>query len=184
MKVLRKTCLLMLLLAAPGIFAQPARFAPADHEQPASPLRLAAIDFLLPGYGTFTQNQNGYAAFYFTSNVVNLSLVYLAYRNWRFYESAYQAANLRQASEPDMLYFRDPTGGSDYLSLQDIRNRAERGQLFFAVSIAANIALRFFSAAHTYNLAAEARRQSGPRYEFFPDAAGGLQARGGYYFYF
>lgn len=177
-------CLLLLaLLAAPVTAEAPARFEKPQQSATLPAWQLAAADFLLPGYGTFRQGETGYAAFYFTSNLINLSLVYLAWRNWRFYESAYDAAFVRQASEPDTLYFRDPTGGSDYLSLQDIRNRAERGQLFFAVSIAANIALRFLSATHTWNLADTARRQAGPRYEFYPDA-GGFQARGGYYFYF
>ncbi|HNN00954.1 MAG TPA: hypothetical protein PKG67_10890 [Turneriella sp.] len=178
-------CLLLLAsLAGPVTAAAPARFVPPEAAQPAPAWQLAAADFLLPGYGTFRHGETGYAAFYFTSNLVNLSLVYLAWRNWRFYESAYDAASVRQATEPDTLYFRDPTGGSDYLSLQDIRNRAERGQLFFAISIAANVALRLLSATHTWNLADAARRQAGPRYEFYPDAAGGFQARGGYYFYF
>ncbi|GAB4438077.1 MAG: hypothetical protein OHK0011_20960 [Turneriella sp.] len=178
-------CLLLLAsLAGPASAVRPSRFVAADAVQPPPGWQLAAVDFLLPGYGTFRQGQTGYAALYFTSNLVNLSLVYLAWRNWRFYESAYDAASVRQATEPDTLYFRDPTGGSDYLSLQDIRNRAERGQLFFAVSIAANIALRFLSATHTWTLADTARRQAGPRYEFYPDASGGFQARGGYYFSF
>lgn len=178
-------CLLLLAsLAGSAAVAAPSRFVNADAVQPAPAWQLAAVDFLLPGYGTFRHGQTGYAAFYFTSNLVNLSLVYLAWRNWRFYESAYDAAFVRQASEPDNLYFRDPTGGSDYLSLQDIRNRAERGQLFFAVSIAANVALRLLSATHTWTLADAARQKAGPRYEFYPDAGGGFQARGGYYFYF
>ncbi len=178
-------CLLLLAsLAGPVTAAAPARFVPADSAQPAPAWQLATVDFLLPGYGTFRQGETGYAAFYFTSNLVNLSLVYLAWRNWRFYESAYDAAFVRQAAEPDTLYFRDPTGGSDYLSLQDIRNRAERGQLFFAVSIAANLALRLLSATHTWTRADAAAKQAGPRYEFYPDASGGFQARGGYYFYF
>ncbi len=179
------SCLLLLASLAGSLrAAAPARFVPADTVQPAPAWQLAAVDFLLPGYGTFRQGETGYAAFYFASNLVNLSLVYLAWRNWRFYESAYDAASLRQATEPDTLYFRDPTGGSDYLSLQDIRNRAERGQLFFAVSITANVALRLLSATHTWSLADAARRQAGPRYEFYPDAAGGFEARGRYCFYF
>jgi len=179
------TCLLILAsLAAPVTAGAPSRFVPADAVRPTPAWQLAAVDFLLPGYGTFRQGETGYAAFYFTSNLVNLSLVYLTWRNWRFYESAYDAAFVRQAAEPDTLYFRDPTGGSDYLSLQDLRNRAERGQLFFAVSIAANLALRLLSATHTWNLAEQARVRAGPRYEFYPDPVAGFQARGGYYFYF
>lgn len=160
-------------------------FLPADMEQPRSPLRLAAVDFLLPGYGTYTQNQSTYAAVYFSTNLLNLGLVYLAYRNWRFYESAYQAAAIRQASEPDKLYFENPTGGGgDYLSLQDIKNRAERGQLFFFVSIAANVVLRLVSAGHTWILADEAMSKAGPRYEFYPEERGGMRTAASYQYYF
>jgi hypothetical protein len=177
--------LLLLASFATRITAEaPARFVPADTVQPPPAWQLAAVDFLVPGYGTWRQGEPGYAALYFAGNLVNLSLIYLAWRNWRFYESAYEAAFVRQAAEPDTLYFRDPTGGSDYLSLQDIRNLAERGQLFFALSIVANVSLRLLSATHTWNLADAARRQAGPRYEFYPDASGGFAARGGYAIYF
>jgi hypothetical protein len=164
--------------------AQPTRYVPGDQVQPVSPLKIAAIDFLLPGYGTFTQQKTGFAAAYFSANIANLGLIYMAYRNWRFYESAYQAAAVRQALEPDKLLFQDPAGGDGYLSLQDIRNRAERGQLLFAVSIVANIVIRSFSAWHSWSLADEAVTQAGPRYEFYPEANGGMRAQGGYYFYF
>ncbi|AFM11028.1 hypothetical protein [Turneriella parva] len=181
--------LCFMLTAAGSVHAAPpeaarARFVPADSVQPAAPLQMAAIDFLLPGYGMYRHNETGYAALYFSSNLVNLGLIYVAYRNWQFYESAYVAAELRQRSEPDPLQFADPAGGSDYLSLQDIKNRAERGQLFFAVSIVTNVALRFLSATHTWSLADAAKRRSGPRYEMFPDATGGLRAAGMYSFYF
>lgn len=180
-----KTAALVLLMFTGGAFAATgqARFVAADAEQPRSPARLAAIDFLLPGYGTFTQNQPYFAAAYFGANIANLGLMYIAYRNWRFYESAYEAAALRQAQEPDKLYFADPTGGSDYLSLQDIKNRAERGQLFFALSVIGNIVIRSLSAAHTWYLADEARTRAGPRYEFYPEA-GGMRAQAGYFFQF
>lgn len=161
-----------------------ARFLPADTVQPTAPLQLAAIDFLLPGYGMYRQNETGYAAAYFTTNLVNLGLIYVAYRNWQFYESAFRAAQIRQSTEPDPLQFSDPTGGSDYLTLQDIKNRAERGQLFFAVTIVANVALRFLSAGHTWSLADETKRRSGPRYEFYPDATGGMRSVGMYSYYF
>lgn len=160
------------------------RFIGADKEQPRSPLKLAAIDFLLPGYGTFTQNQAPYAIIYFSTNILNLGLAYLAYRNWRFYESAYQAAQVRQASEPDKLYFQNPTGSGDYLSLQDLKNRAERGQLFFAVSIAANVVLRLFSTGHTWILADEALTRAGPRYEFYGEERGGMRTAASYQYYF
>ena len=123
-----------------------ARYMPAENTTHVSPLNIAAVDFLLPGYGTYVQNKTGYAALYFGSNLASLAAIYVAWRNWRFYESAYQAAAARQAIEPDKLYFQDPAGGTDFYSLQDIKNRAERGQLFFAVSIVANIAVRAFSA--------------------------------------
>ena len=74
--------------------------------------------------------------------------------------------------------------GSDFLTLQDIKNRADRGQLFFAVSVVANVALRFLSATHTWSLADAAKRRSGPRYEIYPDTAGGMRAAGMYSFYF
>lgn len=169
-------CMASVLHAAPSA----AQFVREDKEQPASPLKLAAIDFLLPGYGTYVQNKIGFAAFYCAANIANLTLVYLAWRNWRFYESAYQAAVTRQASEPDKLYFQDPTGGDSYLSLQDIRNRAERGQLFFAISILANVVLRGVSAYHSWSLADEAATKSGPRYEFYPDGANGFKSQLGY----
>ena len=161
-----------------------ARFVPADSVQPAAPLQLAAIDFFLPGYGMYRHNETGYAAAYFSTNLVNLGLIYVAYRNWQFYESAFRAAELRQSQEADPLQFADPTGGSDFLTLQDIKNRADRGQLFFAVSVVANVALRFLSASHTWYLADEMKRRSGPRYEMFPDAAGGMRAAGMYSYYF
>ncbi len=161
-----------------------ARFFPADAIQPTPPLQLAAIDFLLPGYGMYRQNETGYAAAYFATNLVNLGLMYVAYRNWQFYESAFRAAELRQSTEPDPLQFADPSGGTDYLTLQDIKNRAERGQLFFAVSVVANVALRFLSAGHTWSMADETKRRAGPRYEFYPDAAGGMRSVGMYSFYF
>jgi len=160
-----------------------ARFLP-EVRTAVSPLQIAGIDFLLPGYGTFVQNKTGYAALYFTTNLVSLGSIYIAWRNWQFYESAYLAAATRQALEPDKLFFQDPAGGTDFYSLQDIKNRAERGQLFFAVSIVANIALRAFSAWHSWSLADEARTQSGPRYEFYPDQSGGFKTQAGYYFYF
>ncbi len=173
------------LSAAPVETAAPrARFLPADTIQPVAPLQLAAMDFFLPGYGMYRQNETGYAALYFTTNLVNLGLIYVSYRNWQFYESAYVAAELRQRSEPDPLQFADPTGGSDYLSLQDIKNRAERGQLFFAVSIVTNIALRFLSATHTWSLADAAKRRAGPRYEMLPEAPGGMRAVAEYSFCF
>lgn len=161
-----------------------AQYRPAESRPFISPLNIAAVDFLLPGYGTYIQNKTGYAALYFTTNLASLAAIYMAWRNWRFYESAYQAAAARQAIEPDKLYFQDPTGSTDFYSLQDIKNRAERGQLFFAVSIVANIAVRAFSAWHSWSLADEARAQSGPRYEFYPDASGGFKTQAGYYFYF
>lgn len=161
-----------------------ARYLPAENTAFVSPLNIAAVDFLLPGYGTYMQNKTGYAALYFGSNLASLAAIYVAWRNWRFYESAYQAAAARQAIEPDKLYFQDPAGGTDFYSLQDIKNRAERGQLFFAVSIVANIAVRAFSAWHSWSLADEARAHSGPRYEFYPDASGGFKTQAGYYFYF
>jgi hypothetical protein len=160
------------------------RFVPADATQPTNPWKITAIDFALPGYGTYVQNRTGFAAFYFSTNLVNLGLIYVAYRNWRFYESAYAAANLRQASAQDPLQFENPAGGGDYLSLQDIKNRAERGQLIFAISIVANLVLRGFSAWHTWSLADEARVHSGPRYEFYPEANGGMRTAGSYNFYF
>lgn len=175
---------LFLIFAVEPLIAKPARFVAAESVQPTPAWQLAAVDFLLPGYGTLRQNETGYAALYFSSNLVNLSLIYLTWRNWQFYESAYAAAAARQAIEPDPLYFRDPTGGSDYLSLQDIRNRAERGQLFFTVSIVINVALRFLSAAHTWHLADIAHKRAGPRYEFYPDAGGQFQARGSYHWRF
>lgn len=191
LRVLQSAILLLCFMftAAGSVHAAPpegarASFVPADTVQPAAPLQLAAIDFLLPGYGMYRHNESGYAALYFSTNLVNLGLIYVAYRNWQFYESAYVAAELRQRSEPDPLQFADPTGGSDYLSLQDIKNRAERGQLFFAMSVVANVALRFLSASHTWYLADEMKRRSGPRYEMFPDAAGGMRAAGMYSYYF
>lgn len=171
------------LFAAPEN-RQPAQFLPRESGPAVSPLQIAGIDFLLPGYGTYVQNKTGYAALYFGSNIASLAAIYVAWRNWRFYESAYQAAATRQAIEPDRLLFQDPAGGTDFYSLQDIKNRAERGQLFFAISIVANIALRAFSAWHSWSLADEARMQSGPRYEFYPDQSGGFRVQGGYYFYF
>lgn len=184
--------LILVLLIAPGFGRglsarenSVSRFSPPDAAQPPSPVKLAAIDFLLPGYGTYMQNQTTYAAIYFGTNILNLGLAYLAYRNWRFYESAYQAAQARQALEPDKLYFENPAGGSgDYLSLQDIKNRAERGQLFFAVSLAANLALRLFSAGHTWLIADEAVSKAGPRYEFYPEERGGMRTGLSYQFYF
>lgn len=180
---------LLLSAASTALFAgtearPPARFFAPQSGPAVSPLQIAGIDFLLPGYGTFVQNKTGYAAFYFTTNLASLASIYIAWRNWQFYESAYLAAATRQALEPDKLFFQDPAGGTDFYSLQDIKNRAERGQLFFAVSIVANIALRAFSAWHSWSLADEARTQSGPRYEFYPDQSGGVRAQGGYYFYF
>lgn len=163
---------------------QPARFLPRENTSIASPLQIAGVDFLLPGYGTYVQNKTGYAALYFGSNIASLAAIYVAWRNWRFYESAYQAAAMRQAIEPDKLLFQDPAGGTDFYSLQDIKNRAERGQLFFAISIVANVALRAFSAWHSWSLADEARMQSGPRYEFYPDQSGGVRTQAGYYYYF
>jgi len=171
-------------ISAAGAETARARFVPADTVQPAAPLKLAAIDFFLPGYGMYVQNEPAYAAAYFSTNLVNLGLIYIAYRNWRFYESAFRAADLRQSQEADPLQFADPAGGSDFLTLQDIKNRADRGQLFFAVSIVANVALRFLSATHTWSLADEAKRRSGPRYEMFPDAAGGMRSVAMYSFYF
>lgn len=159
-------------------------FVPEDKIQPASPLKIAALDFLLPGYGTYTQNKTGFAAAYFSANIVNLALIYVAYRNWRFYESAYAAAAVRQSGEPDKLMFQDPTGGDGFLSLQDIKNRAERGQLFFAVSIVANIALRSFSAWHSWSLADEAQTKAGPRYEFFPESGNGYRVTSSYQVFF
>jgi len=164
--------------------ARAARFVPPDSAPSRSPLQLAAIDFLIPGYGTFTQDKTLYATIYCGTNVVTIGLAYLAYRNWQYYESAYQAALVRQSTEPDALYFADPTGGDAYLSLQDIRNRSERGQLFFAVSIIANVALRLFSATHTWLLADEARTKSGPRYEFYSDEKNGYRITTGYQFVF
>ncbi len=160
------------------------RYLPPENKTFQSPLNLAAIDFLLPGYGTYVQHKTGYAALYFGSNLASLAAIYVAWRNWRFYESAYQAALSRQAIEPDRLLFQDPAGGTDFYSLQDIKNRAERGQLFFAISIVANVAIRAFSAWHSWSLADEARTQSGPRYEFYPDQSGGIKTQAGYYFYF
>lgn len=171
-------------ISAAGPETAHARFVPPDSIQPVAPLKLAAIDFLLPGYGMYRQNEPGYAAAYFSTNLVNLGLIYVAYRNWRFYESAFRAAELRQSQEADPLQFADPAGGSDFLTLQDIKNRADRGQLFFAVSVVANVALRFLSATHTWSLADAAKRRSGPRYEIYPDTAGGLRAAGMYSFYF
>ena len=178
--------LLALLFTATVLHAAPAtaQYIPEDKIQPASPFKIAAIDFLLPGYGTYVQNKTGFAAFYCAANIANLTLIYLAWRNWRFYESAYQAGAVRQASEPDKLYFQDPTGGDAYLSLQDLKNRAERGQLFFAISILANVVLRGVSAYHSWSLADEAATKSGPRYEFYPEPNGGMRAQGGYYLYF
>lgn len=161
-----------------------AQYIPPEPVRSVSPLQIAGVDFLLPGYGTWVQKKNGFAALYFSANIASLSMIYIAWRNWRFYESAYEAAALRQASEPDKLLFQDPSGGSSFYSLQDIKNRAERGQLFFAISIVANLVLRGFSAWHSWSLADEALMKSGPRYEFYPDASGGFKAQGGYYFYF
>lgn len=179
-----RSAALILIFAIGPLTAKPVQFVPADRVQPPPAWQLAAVDFLLPGYGTLRQKEVGYAALYFSGNLVNLSLIYLTWRNWQFYESAYAAAAARQALEPDPLLFSDPTGSGDYLSLQDIRNRAERGQLFFTISIVMNVALRFLSAAHTWHLADVARERAGPRYEFYPDAGGGLQARGSYYWRF
>lgn len=176
--------LLMAALCTPLAAVPAAKYIPSDAVQPTAPWKIAAVDFLLPGYGTFAQNKTAYAAVYFSANLASLSVIYLTYRNWRFYESAYQAAAVRQASEPDLLHFQNPTGGGDYLTLQDIKNRAERGQLFFALSIVANIALRVFSAAHTWSLADESATKAGPRYEFYPEPAGGMRAQAGYYFYY
>ena len=188
---LGRLSLFALLLAAMSSSALPAaadksaaHFRPEARTAAASPLQIAGIDFLLPGYGTFVQNKTGYAALYFTTNLASLASIYIAWRNWQFYESAYQAAATRQAIEPDRLLFQDPAGGTDFYSLQDIKNRAERGQLFFAVSVLANVALRAFSAWHSWSLADEARTQSGPRYEFYPDQPGGFKTQAGYYFYF
>ncbi len=172
---------LTLLYSGAVLHAAPAaQYQPKDQVQPASPLKIAALDFLLPGYGTYTQNKTGFAAAYFSANIANLALIYIAYRNWRFYESAYQAAATRQAMEPDKLFFQDPSGGDSYLSLQDIKNRADRGQLFFALSIIANVAIRSLSAWHSWSLADEAATKSGPRYEFYPDGATGFKSQLGY----
>ena len=171
-------------LAAAETNKTAARYLPAENKTFVSPLNIAAIDFLLPGYGTYMQYKTGYAALYFGGNIASLAAIYVAWRNWRFYESAYQAAAARQALEPDKLFFQDPAGGTDYYSLQDIKNRADRGQLFFAISIVANVAIRAFSAWHSWSLADEARTQSGPRYEFYPDQSGGFKTQAGYYFYF
>lgn len=172
------------LLIPPQMFAAPAKFLPADAGDRRSPLSLAAIDFVLPGYGTYVQDQKIFAAVYFGTNIVNLGLTYLAYRNWRFHESAYEAARIRQASEPDALLFADPTGGANFLTQQDLKNRAERGELFFTISVVANVTLRFFSATHTWLLADEARTKAGPRYEFYPDDRGGYQSRLAYSYFF
>ena len=167
-------------VTAAALPASPAKFLPRENKSDfVPPLRTAFFDFLLPGYGTFMQNQTGYAAFYFGANIASLAGIYMAYRNWRFYESAYQAAFVRQAQEPDKLQFQDPAGGGDFYTLQDIRNRADRGQLFFAISIVANLALRAVSAYHTWSLADETLKKSGPRYEFYPDT-GGMHVRGSY----
>lgn len=176
--------LLIILMTQSNYAAKVSRFLPSEPKTTDSALRIATIDFLLPGYGTYVQNQNGFAAIYFGANIASLASIYVAWRNWRFYESAYVAAGIRQASEPDRLLFQDPTGGSDYLSLQDIKNRAERGQLFFAIAITANIALRFFSAYHSWSLADETATQTGPRYEFYPDERGGLRSETSYFMRF
>lgn len=160
-----------------------AQYAP-EEKTDISPLRIAAIDFLLPGYGTYVQKKTGFAAVYFSANILNLGLIYIAYRNWRFYESAYQAAAIRQKADPDPLQFEDPTGGGGYLSLQDLKNRAERGQLFFAVSIIANVVIRGFSAWHSWSLADETLTKAGPRYEFYPDTGNGFKSQISYQFSF
>jgi hypothetical protein len=183
-KSFRVGCLLLLLFDAVVNAAPAAKYIPQDQAQPVSPLKVAAFDFLLPGYGTYTQGQTGFAAAYFSANITNLVLIYVAYRNWRFYESAYRAAAVRQALEPDKLSFQDPAGGDGYMSLQDIKNRAERGQLFFALSIIVNVAIRGVSAWHSWSLADEAVTKAGPRYEFYPEANGGMRAQAGYYFNF
>jgi len=150
--------------------AKVARFLPADTGETISPLKLTAIDFLLPGYGTWQQNQKAFAAVYFGGNILNLGFIYLAYLNYSASESAYQSALTQQTAS-----------GAD---LQNLKNLADRGQLFFSVAIVVNVVLRFFSAYHTYGLVAEAAAQSGPRYEFYPEVNGGTRAQAGYYFHF
>ncbi|MBS0619094.1 MAG: hypothetical protein JSR44_12955 [Spirochaetes bacterium] len=150
--------------------AKAARFIPADTDEIISPLKLTAIDFLLPGYGTWQQNEKTFAAVYFGGNILNLGLIYLAYLNYSASESAYQSALTQQTAS-----------GAD---LQILKNLADRGQLFLSVAIVVNVVLRFFSAYHTYSLAAAKVVQSGPRYEFYPEANGGTRAQAGYYFNF
>lgn len=156
------------------------RFAEAGKEQPTSPWKSASLDFILPGYGSFVHKNYIGASLYFTANLATLASTYMAYRNWRFYDSAYRAAAQRQAAEPDALLFKDPAGSNDFLSLQDIRNRSERGQLFFTLSVVVNIVIRCFSAAETWSLSAHEVERAGPHYEVFYDALGAMNAQGSY----
>ncbi len=160
------------------------RFVQAEKIQPTAPWKSASLDFILPGYGSFVHKNYISASLYFAGNLATLASTYIAYRNWRFYDSAYRAASLRQATEPDALLFKDPAGSNDFLSLQDIRNRSERGQLFFALSIVANIVIRCFSAAETWSLSAHEVERTGPHYEIFYDALGAMNAQGSYRFVF
>ncbi|MBV6492915.1 MAG: hypothetical protein LDLANPLL_00920 [Turneriella sp.] len=177
------SALLVIFVGVNQPFAVETKFHTPKPDSHSSPITLATIDFLLPGYGMYVQNEKWTGALYFGLNIISLGSIYFAYRHWRYSESVYQAGAWRQRQEMDHIYLEDPTG-SGYASLQELENRAGRAQLFFAVSILANVVLRSLSAYHSWLHATELHEQNGPRYEFYPDAQGKFTGRVGYSFQF
>lgn len=131
----------------------------------ASPLRIAAIDFVVPGGGALYYKNYYYGALFGVLKIAGICAMYYSYNDWRYQRSLYFAAKRANAElDPDhKLRFKVPGGG--YKTVEELHHDYDRSAQNITFAVLGTAAVYAASLIYTLYKIDESRERSLPTFE-------------------
>ena len=160
-------------------------YQPKQRYSGYKPLNLAAMDVLVPGMGMVEHQKYYWAAGYIGAKLAGAALIFIAARNSAYWRSVSNSANSFQASQSDVVFFKNPKNADEALSAQQLQNKADSAALLLNYSILLEVGIFALSFFHTYYITDRKQQKAEPFYEVIPDRrTGQMLYNAGYNFRF
>lgn len=135
----------------------------------AGSIRAEALwpEIFLPGYHAFRNDSYWTGSLLLAGRLLTLFGAYQFHNRYVNYSSAARAAENADLVYGPGLEYADPYSG-DYLSSQDLQNRAGRSQNYFHMSVALHLGLTAAGLFQGYQIAEDTRERNLKRLEIQP----------------
>lgn len=126
-------------------------YIPMDHYEKQSPLSIAYMDLLIPGYGMYQLERYYWALSYASLKLMGAALIFFSVQNYLFWKpiaNQFATDELLSSSEPISL-----DNGNIYMKPLDIRNTSDTALLWLTFSVIFEVLVYGISFWHTLNFA-------------------------------